>query len=505
MQFWNELEGQTIDGVYPMRRLVRSEGRIAWFETETGDGKPATISLTEALTDGDEVHERLQAAQNIKHPNLVSIQKVGHVTVDGTLLIYAVMEHIEQSLSDVLQEQALTAEEGREVAEALVGALGAIHQAGMSHGRVEAASILATETTVKLRSDCLHTSTALQEEDIAAIGPTLFHTFTQRKGLSVTDAQINRVPAPFAEIIRNSFARRWSLAQISNALKPALPPAPPTPPPAPPAPPAPKPATPPVAAAPRPPAAQAPPPAPRPEAPRPAPVASAAAATAAAAAPAPAPRPAAPKPAPRPTAPPAPTPAPLPEARTLPFDAEDEEPAEKKKPMLLYLGIAFVVLALFGWLLFRPHSQPAPATAGNTPPASTPAPAVTAPAVPSKPSASRPSASRPSSAAAKPAAAPKVAAAPAATSASSGDSPDQRKVWRVVAYTYRGQSKAQDMVDQIKSKHPNLDAEVFSPGKTGSYLVTIGGPLDRDAAVKMRDQAQRMGLPADTYIQNFKH
>ena len=25
MQFWNELEGQTIDGVYPLRRLVRSE------------------------------------------------------------------------------------------------------------------------------------------------------------------------------------------------------------------------------------------------------------------------------------------------------------------------------------------------------------------------------------------------------------------------------------------------------------------------------------------------
>ena len=37
MQFWNELEGQTIDGVYPLRRLVRSEGRSAWFETETGE------------------------------------------------------------------------------------------------------------------------------------------------------------------------------------------------------------------------------------------------------------------------------------------------------------------------------------------------------------------------------------------------------------------------------------------------------------------------------------
>jgi hypothetical protein len=27
--------------------------------------------------------------------------------------------------------------------------------------------------------------------------------------------------------------------------------------------------------------------------------------------------------------------------------------------------------------------------------------------------------------------------------------------------------------------------------------------MDHDAAVKMRDKAQREGLPADTYVQNF--
>jgi eukaryotic-like serine/threonine-protein kinase len=110
MQFWNELEGRTIDGLYPLRRLVRSEGRHAWFETEVNEPEaaPATISLTEALTDADEIIERLQAAQQVKHPNLVAIFKVGQTRVDTTLVIYAVMEHIEQSLSDVLQNQALS-------------------------------------------------------------------------------------------------------------------------------------------------------------------------------------------------------------------------------------------------------------------------------------------------------------------------------------------------------------------------------------------------------------
>ena len=447
MQFWNELEGRTIDGVYPLRRLVRSEGRHAWFETETGEPEagPATISRTEAATAADEVLERLQAAQQLKHPNLVTITKVGQVRVDTTLVIYAVMEHIEQSLSDVLQSQALSAEEGREVAEALVSSLTAIHQQGMSHGRVEAASVLATEDTVKLRSDCLHTNPAGQADDVAAIGTTLFHAFTQRKALSATDAQINRIPAPFAEIIRNSFGRKWTLAQISNALKPVLPVA---------------------SVIPQPAAAAPPPPAPPPVAVK-APVSTP---------PPPAYRPAAPE---------------VPSRRTLRSD-EDEEPV-KQKPWLLYGGLGVVLLAIIGWLLLRPHSVQAPVETPTQ--ATAPAPAPPAPAIATaKPPVARPPAAKPNPSAGASAARSDAATVPA----------DGRTVWRVVAYTYRGQTKASDMVAKISGKHSDLDAEVFSPPGRGTvYLVTVGGAMDHDAAVKMRNKAQREGLPADSYVQNF--
>ncbi|HXP11851.1 MAG TPA: hypothetical protein VN828_25310 [Acidobacteriaceae bacterium] len=467
MQFWNELEGRTIDGVYPLRRLVRSEGRHAWFETEVAEPEtgPATISLTEAATDADEVLERLRAAQGLKHPNLVTITKVGQVRVDTTLVIYAVMEHIEQSLSDVLQVQALSPEEGREVAEALVSSLTAIHQQGMSHGRVEAASVLATEETVKLRSDCLHTTTAGQADDVAAIGPTLFHAFTQRKALSATDAQINRIPAPFGEIIRNSFARRWTLAQISNALKPVLPAASVSPQPAAPAPPPTPPPTPPRVAAPTPPA------------PLPPPVAKAAVNPP----PPPAYRPAAPDP---------------PSRRAL--RDEEEEPAERK-PLLLYGAVGLIVLAIIGWLLFRPHSAPAPAEAPN-PPAQATAPAAAPQPVPTPPAVST---TKPSAAKRSPA--PAMAARFAATTPAAANVPATgRTVWRVVAYTYRGQTKATDMVAKISDKHSDLGAEVFNPpGRGGVYLVTVGGAMDHDAAVKMLSKAQREGLPADAYVQNF--
>ena len=470
MQFWNELEGRTIDGRYPLRRLVRSEGRRAWFETEAAPGSPATISLTEALTDADEVTARLQAAQSIYHPNLVGILNVGQVQLDNTTLVYAVMEHIEQSLSDVLQMQALTADESREVAEALIGALTAIHQKGLSHGHVEAASVLATEETVKLRSDCLQTSASGQADDVAGIGATVFHAFTQRKALSGTDAQINRIPAPFAEIVRNSFSRRWNLAQIANALKPGQP----------------------SPTAPISPASTSPTPGPTPGPTTSAPP------QAHPPAPAQAPLqfespvavPAAVKPAPAAYRPPAA--APTPPATPPPAVTAAPPPiATQRGPKALYAAVAVVLLAIVAWL-FWPKSAQAPSRARHQATAATAATAAmpaahTSPA----PVATKPSAAQPGAHTAKPTPIPTAAGA-------SG-----RSVWRVVVYTYRGQTKAADAVSQIGSKHADLKISVFNPAGSSVYMVVVGGAMDRSQATQMLDKARREGLPADTYIRNF--
>ena len=409
---------------------MRSEGRSAWFETATGEelNIPATISLTEALTDADEVTARLKAAQNLKHPNLVSVAKVGQVQVDNTLIVYAVMEHIEQSLSDVLQSQTLTTDEGREVAEALVGALTAIHQKGMSHGHVEAASVLATEETVKLRSDCLQTNTAGQADDVAGIGTTLFHAFTQRKALTATDAQINRIPAPFAEIIRNSFARRWTLPQIANALKPGQPVA---------------------------------------QAVAPAPGSPSGTGTGSV-------RPSARLPVRSPAPPPShlampehepivvkvvdpaapsyrPAAAPPGVERPLPLATEDDEPlAARRKPLALYGASAVVVLAIIAWL-FWPKPAQAPTNVPNPQTAAQPAtpPPVAAPAPAPPP--------------AKPAPAKKAATVkptPADRQTASAAGPKERTIWRVVVYTYRSQKLAEEKASQISGKYPDLSASV---------------------------------------------
>ena len=359
------------------------------------------------------------------------------------------MEHIEQSLSDVLQGQALSQpKKGREVAEALVGALDR-HSPGRACRMAtwKQPACWQPRRRSKLRSDGLHLSTANgQADDVAGIGATLFHMpLPNGTGLSATDAQINRIPAPFAEIVRNSFARRWTLPQVANALKP------------------PPPVREVVAVAPPPPAAPPPPPVP-------------------VAAPVSVPVPASvEQPAVRLQYRPA-------AAAVATATQEEDEPeperpagAVKRSSLSLYGALAVIVLAIIGWLVFRPSGTSTPSSTTAQPVAQEPAAAPTP--RPTERAAQHPTPAKPA----------------AAVAASSG-----HPVWRVVVYTYKGPQQAKEMVDKISGKHPNLDVSVFNPhGKRGIYLVTIGGAMDHDQAVKMQDKAVRLGLPPDTYVQNF--
>lgn len=482
MQFWNELEGQVLDE-YPLHRLVRSEGRTAWFETEVPEegNRPATISLTESLTDVDEVTERLQTAQQIQHPNLVGISKVGRAYLDRALFIYAVMERTDQNLADVLREQSLSTREAHQLADAMVGALTEIHRRNLVHGRVEPASIVAVGEEVKLRSDCLQHHGGSRAEDVAGIGVTLFQAFTQRRPSSADDTQINRIPAPFAEIIRNSLSSRWSLAQVTAVLKPPAVPTPsaksvelPIPPVKPPV----RPPSPPIDAAEPKPAKEVAQPMPQPTAQK----------------------------EPERTSAPVTPPARMMPERPRPAENQVED---KSRPILLYAAVGAVLLLILCWLIFRPKAHapesrvPAgtanPGTAANSGPAT-----VNAPPAPPRTDSSLPAVT-PGGQRTKPSAARSSSGrlpGEAAPLSPSGE-PGARTVWRVVVYTYRRQDQAQNKVDTLNSAHSDLHASVFSPNGGGTYLVIVGGAMDHSHAIAMRDKARGEGLPPDTYAQNF--
>src|ERR1700759_2217985 len=137
MPLWNEIEGQILDGL-TLRKLLRSEGRTAWFSTDDPHGGPAVISVFEALNDEDAVQTRLQAAARFQHPGLLAIRKIGAGRLEDESLVYALLEPFDQTLADVLRERPLAPDEAREGSEPLLSTLEGVEAAGLYHGHVDA-------------------------------------------------------------------------------------------------------------------------------------------------------------------------------------------------------------------------------------------------------------------------------------------------------------------------------------------------------------------------------
>ena len=227
MELWNNLEGSVIEGRYPLRKLVRSEGRCAWFESQSVEGgsKPVVISLTESLNDQDVLLARLRAAAQLRHPNVVAIEQTGVATLHGEPLVYAVAEYTEENLADVLRDRALSQEEARQLLNGMLAGLSAIHGKKLVHSRMEAASVLAAGETIKLRSDCIQqpgtdaSFASLAAEDVRGLGNTVFQALTQRQPQSASDPAIARLAAPFSQVVRRALSGQATTSEITTLLQ----------------------------------------------------------------------------------------------------------------------------------------------------------------------------------------------------------------------------------------------------------------------------------------------
>jgi hypothetical protein len=74
----------------------------------------------------------------------------------------------------------------------------------------------------------------------------------------------------------------------------------------------------------------------------------------------------------------------------------------------------------------------------------------------------------------------------------------------VVAFTYNRLDQAKKKSDTIAHKYGDLRPEVFTPSGRAPYLVTVGGAMSRDQAFALVQRVRKMGLPHDTYAQNYK-
>jgi hypothetical protein len=442
---WNDFESDVVEGRYPLGRLVRSEGRCGWFETQY-DEKPAIISLFESLNDEAVLLERLRAVEKVSDKNVVKIFEAGATRVRDTPLVYAVMEYAEENLEDVLRARALSAEETKDVAEGLLNALAAIHKERLVCGRLEAASVLAAGDTIKLRSDYLQLAPkdapfeTYAAKDVRDLGSVLHQCLTQKPLKRATDGNdpsLQLLPAPFVQIVRRTLSGQATLDEIAAILRPG-------------------------------------------------------------AVPAPVPAQAQTKPAAAPASVPASRPAQDVAAIKPPAPVAEMEPSREGPPRRTALIVGgVVVLLLLAGLALRAmlHHSDSTQDAAAQNPVVVVSPETTTPRKP--PPVVPPPAAKPKASAAAPVAAP-VRTTPDATSPAG--------TWRVVAFTYNYQNQAEHKAQTINERHPDLDASVFSPKGSGApFLVALGPATDRASAIRLRDKAVEEGLPRDTYAQNYSH
>ncbi len=170
-------------------------------------------------------------------------------------------------------------------------------------------------------------------------------------------------------------------------------------------------------------------------------------------------------------------------AATGPEAAAGTAPARRPAaafPKWIVAGVVALLLAIVIFNMRRKAEAPQPSPRIQVPAVSQPSHEPSPTAAP---------------AASGPAAPPLAPAAPSATA-----------VWRVIAFTYRDREMAAKKADQINQRWPELHASVFSPsGRRGYFLVALGDRMERDEAVRLQRKARSLGLPRDTYVQNYNN
>jgi TonB family protein len=249
---WKKWEGR-VDGKFPLRQWLGGSEQSAVFLTErTGQPDPkVVIKLIVADQDADRQLAHWRAAAQLSHPHLMRIYEAGRCRLDGTPLLYLVMEYAEEDLSQILPQRPLAPAEVTELLPALLDSLSYLHGKGFVHGRIKPSNVHAMGDELKLSADQIASSAELNPKtqrrdvydapetaagiispagDVWSIGVTLIAALTQNVVLEGETARRDpdppaTLPAPFRGIARECLhldpKRRCSIAEIQARLQPA--------------------------------------------------------------------------------------------------------------------------------------------------------------------------------------------------------------------------------------------------------------------------------------------
>jgi TonB family protein len=251
---WKKWEGR-VDGKFPLRQWLGGSEHSAVFLTERpGQSQKVAIKLIAADADADRQLARWRAAAQLSHPHLMRIYDAGRCRLDGTPLLYLVMEYAEEDLAQILPQRPLAPAEVTDLLPPLLDALSYLHSKGFVHGRVKPSNVHAMGDQLELSADQIVSVAELNPAprrrdvydapetaagivspagDVWSIGVTLVAALTQNVTFEdKTDSATSRndpappdaVPQPFQGIARECLhldpKRRCSLADIQARLQP---------------------------------------------------------------------------------------------------------------------------------------------------------------------------------------------------------------------------------------------------------------------------------------------
>ena len=163
-------------------------------------------------------------------------------------MLFAVMEHADENLAEILPSRRLTPAEAREMLVPTLDALDYLHGHGMVHGNIKPANIMAVGDELKLSSNGIRLMRELEEttdsdnayaapentrggispsDDIWSVGVTLAEALTNRLPVADTTGESDPglpqdIPSPFDDIVthclRRDPGRRWSASEIRRRL-----------------------------------------------------------------------------------------------------------------------------------------------------------------------------------------------------------------------------------------------------------------------------------------------
>ena len=248
---WKRWEGQVVNGALPLLRYLGGSDHSAVFLTERVGGAPqrAVIKIIPASAGAEDQLLHWKQAARIAHPGLLRLFESGRCELEGTRLLYVVMEYAEENLSQIVPERPLTPAEAQQMLPPVLKALSYLHGNGLVHGHVKPSNIMAAGEQVKVSSDTLRAAGEMvgrkgalsvydppeaakgklsSTTDIWALGITLVEVLTQRppvwnRAQAAPPALPEGVPEPFQQIVRGCLqldpGQRSTIPQIAARLQ----------------------------------------------------------------------------------------------------------------------------------------------------------------------------------------------------------------------------------------------------------------------------------------------